>query len=97
MKQKGIPKAKRKRNRTWKAKKDTNNNWPSSVGGLLNKIYVGPAWAAGRFDVKAWWAEKGNEKGDKTDAHIYTKRETKRDTRRDTRDTKRDTKRTRNK
>ena len=47
-----------------------------------------PAWATGRFDLKALWAEKGDKKGHQRDAKTETKREPKRET---NRETKRDT------
>ena len=34
------------------------------------KKIVGPAWATGRFDLKALWAEKGNEHGDEKGCEI---------------------------
>ena len=68
-----------------------------NVNSCLANLFVGPAWATGRFDLKALWAEEANEKGrEKRDEQGYqkgddngnkqmnmeTKQETKRDTHR---------------
>ena len=59
---------------------DTETNSIFKLKVAFETNHSRPAWATGRFDLKALWAEND------------MKGETKRDTRRDTRGTKKDTK-----
>ena len=39
------------------------------------KKMIGSAWATGRFDIKALWAEKRNEHGDEKGCEIENEKE----------------------